>query len=115
MPCLPPVPPRGGALEEPLCGLQAVAPQPVVSEPTISDPSSYRIFHANGDCLVHTVGGRMGYFATGLLEERRTRRHTYQVQWERVTQAGASVCALVVFSTVKGGVHGEAGVGASGR
>ena len=41
-----------------------------------------RIFSGGGDCLVHTEGGRFGYFEAGWLEQRRTRRHIYRVEWE---------------------------------
>ena len=52
----------------------------VTSQPTERDSSSWRIFDGRGGCLVHTVGGQTGFFAHRWLEERRARRHTYQVR-----------------------------------
>jgi acyl transferase domain-containing protein len=58
-----------------------------------ADEGAYRVFNARCDNLVHTPGGQMGYFAVGWLEERRTRRHAYQLQWEEPEPPSASASA----------------------
>ena len=47
----------------------------------------YRVFNGRGDCLVHAQGGASGYFEVGWLEERRTRRFAYALEWERSPRA----------------------------
>ena len=58
------------------------------SIPTDSDIGSYRIFDGEGRCLVHTTGGRSGYFSIGWLEERRTRQHAYELRWDPLVLRG---------------------------
>ena len=55
-----------------------------------SDPGGYRVYDGSGSCLVHAEGGASGYFEVGWLEERRTRRHTYQLDWVARTVASSS-------------------------
>ena len=60
-----------------------------ITRPSDDDPGGYRVFDSTGECLVHTTGGESGYFAAGWLEERRTRRYAFHVQWKDAVQHSA--------------------------
>ena len=55
-------------------------------------------------CLVHVEGLRGGLFDASTLEERRTRRHLYQLRWERTLHASGACLSILAL-----GVAGSVG------
>eukprot|EP00966_Prymnesium_polylepis_P148510 3430597-Prymnesium_polylepis.1 len=45
---------------------------------TTDKSGAYRIFNSSFDNMIHAEDWTSSYFEIGWLEERRTRRHTYQ-------------------------------------
>ena len=55
-----------------------------------SETGSICMHSSTGELMVRIMGGQQGYFAVGWLEERRSRRHRYQLLWDEITITGAT-------------------------
>ena len=53
-------------------------------------------------CLVRVEGSRGGWFDSSTLEERRTRRHLYQLQWKRMSHGNATRSVMLAIGTAGG-------------
>jgi hypothetical protein len=67
--------------------------------------AAYRMFSSTGSCMIHAEGWDSATFEVGWLEERRSRRHTYQVQWEKAALSSSKPMTLLTVGLLDNCIH----------
>ena len=67
----------------------------MISESTQGSLGAIASSMSMAGALLHTEGGKSDYFAIGWPEQRRTRRHTYQLHWYQVEPSQTTAASAV--------------------